>query len=277
MLQEKTFDTGHVKLNYIDCGAGSAAPLVMLHGGAWCWQEFLSLIPRLSQERRVCALDLRGNGRSGWAESYRLQDFAEDTAEFVRHLDEPLVLLGHSVGGVAALMAAARHPERVKALVIEDVPFTIDNYKLVVGSCREMFKVWLELKASAQSEQELSWALAYQYKNYPGVTSAWILFFAGCLWRLDPAFFNALLYDFDGFVSGYDAETILGKIRCPVLMIRGEKGLGAVMTDDEVAWLKENFVNVTCAEIKGVGHLLHLQDQGQEPVLRQITAFLAAI
>jgi pimeloyl-ACP methyl ester carboxylesterase len=220
---------------------------------------------------------LRGNGRSGWAESYQLKDFAEDNAEFVRRLDGPVMLLGHSLGGVAALMVAAQYPERVKALLIEDVPLTLDHYKLVVDSSREMFKVWLDLKESAHSEQELSWALAEEYKDYPGVTSAWILFFAGCLWRLDPTFFNALLYDFDGFASGYDAEMILGKIKCPVLFIRGEKELGAVMTDDEIFWLRKNFDNVTCVQIKSVGHLLHLQEQGQEPVLRQIMAFLKGI
>ena len=277
MHQEKTFDTGRVKLNYVDCGTGSAAPLVMLHGGAWSWQEFLSLIPSLSRERRVCALDLRGNGRSGWADSYRLEDFAEDNAEFVRHLDGPVMLLGHSLGGVAALMVATRYPERVKALLIEDVPLNIDNYKLVVDSSREMFNVWLDLKKSAQSEQELSLALAEEYKCYPGVNSAWILYFAGCLWRLDPTFFNALLYDFDGFAGNYDAGIILKKIKCPVLFIRGEKELGTVMTDDEISRLEKDFDNVTCVQIKNVGHLLHLQDQGQEPVLSEISAFLKEI
>lgn len=277
MYQEKTFDTGRVKLNYMDCGSGSATPLIMLHGGAWCWQEFLSLIPGLSQERRVCALDLRGNGRSGWAESYRLTDFTEDNAEFVRHLGVPVMLLGHSLGGATALMVASRYPEKVKALLIEDIPLDIVNYRLVVDSCREMFNVWLDLKKSAQSEQDLSWALAEEYKCYPGVTSAWILFFAGCLWRLDPAFFNALLYDFDGFAGGYDAEIILKKLKCPVLFIRGEKKLGAVMTDDEISRLEKDFDNVTCVQIRNVGHLLHLQDQGQDTVLKEIAAFLKGI
>ena len=277
MHQEKTFDTGRVKLNYMDCGTGRATPLIMLHGGAWSWQEFLSLIPVLSQERRVCALDLRGNGRSGWAESYRLNDFAEDNTEFIRHLGVPVMLLGHSLGGVAALMVAARYPERVKALVIEDIPLNIDNYNLVIDSSREMFNVWLNLKQSAESEQELAWALSEEYRSYPGVTSAWILFFAGCLWRLDPAFFNGLLYDFDGFAGDYDAGIILKKVTCPVLFIRGEKKLGAVMTDDEISRLEKDFDHVTCVQIKNVGHLLHLQDQGQEPVLREITAFLQGI
>jgi pimeloyl-ACP methyl ester carboxylesterase len=78
-------DTGKVKINYLDYGASLAEPLVMLHGGALRWQEYLSLIPSLSQIWRIYALDLRGNGRSGWlAGHYCLEDFTEDTLEFVK-------------------------------------------------------------------------------------------------------------------------------------------------------------------------------------------------
>jgi pimeloyl-ACP methyl ester carboxylesterase len=103
------------------------------------------------------------------------------------------------------------------------------------------------------------------------------MFFAGCLWRLDPAYFNTLLYDFNGFTKGYDYKQILAKIKCPILFIRGEVRLGAVMTDDEISWLKQNFSSVHYAQINGVGHLLHLEDQGQTPVLREIGAFLERV
>jgi pimeloyl-ACP methyl ester carboxylesterase len=132
----------------------------------------------------------------------------------------------------------------------------------------------LDLKQSAQSEPELALALADKYKDYPGVTSAWILFFAKCLWQLDPTFFSALLHDFVGFTKGYDYKEILARINCPLLFLRGEAKLGAVMTDDETSWLEHNLSNVSCAQIDGVGHLLHLQDQGQAPVLREIMTFL---
>jgi pimeloyl-ACP methyl ester carboxylesterase len=278
MSQEKFFDTGKVKINYLDYGSTSVEPLVMLHGGAWCWQEYLSLIPSLSQRWHIYALDLRGNGRSGWmAEHYRLEDFTEDTVEFVRQLNAPAVLIGHSIGGVIALMAAARCPEKVKALIIEDPTLTLENYKRIIDSSRDMFNLWLDLKKSAQSEKELSLALADRYKAYPGVTSTWILFFARCLWQLDPTYFNALLYDFNGFTMGYDYKQILAKIKCPILFIRGEVRLGAVMSDDEILWLKRNFSNVRYAQIKGVGHLLHLEDQGQTPVLTEMMAFLERI
>jgi pimeloyl-ACP methyl ester carboxylesterase len=275
MFPEKFFDTGKIKINYLDYGSASLEPLMMLHGGAWCWQEYLSLIPSLSERWRIYALDLRGNGRSGWVPGhYRLEDFTEDNLEFVRQLNAPAVLIGHSLGGVIALMVAARCPEKVKALIIEDSPLTLDNYKRIVDSSRNMFCLWLELKESAQSEEELTLALADKYKNYPGITSAWILFFAGCLWHLDPTFFNTLLYDFDGFTKGYDYKPLLAKINCSVLFIRGEAKLGAVMTDDEVSWLEKNCSNVSCVEINGVGHLLHLQDQGQTPVLTEMMTFL---
>jgi len=278
MPQEKIFDTGKVKINYLDSGSPSAEPLVMLHGGAWRWQEYLTLIPSLSQRWHVYAMDLRGNGRSGWvAGHYRLTDFTGDTVSFLRQLNAPAVLVGHSLGGAVALMAAAQCPEKVKALIIEDSPLDINIYRKFVDSSRDMFGLWLDLKKSASSEQELSLVLADRYKDYPGVTSQWILFFAGCLWALDPTYFDALLYDFDGFSRGYGAEEVMAKIKCPVLFIRGEAKLGGVMSDDEISWLKRNFSNVNYVQIDGVGHLLHLEDRGQTPVLNEMMTFLKRI
>lgn len=276
--QEKIFDTGKVKINYLDSGSPSAEPLVMLHGGAWRWEEYLSLIPSLSQRWHVYAMDLRGNGGSEWVPGhYRLEDFAEDIVTFLRQLNEPAVLVGHSLGGAIALMAAAQCPEKVKALIIEDAPLDLDTYKKFVDSSRDMFGLWLDLKKSASSEKELSLALADKYKDYPGVTSQWILFFAGCLWALDPTYFDALLYDFNGFARGYGTEEIMAKIKCPVLFIRGETKLGAIMTDEEMSRLKRNFSNVNYVQIIGVGHLLHLEDRGQTQVLNEMMEFLKRI
>lgn len=55
MQQESIFDTGKVKINYLDYGSPSDEPLVMLHGGAWRWQEYLTLIPKsISKATCVC-------------------------------------------------------------------------------------------------------------------------------------------------------------------------------------------------------------------------------
>lgn len=58
---------------------------------------------------------------------------------------------------------------------------------------------------------------------------------------------------------------------------RGEARLGAVMTDDEISWLQASFGNVQCVRIDGVGHLLHLQDEGQTPVLNAMRALLEGV
>jgi len=248
----------------------------MLHGGAWSWQEYLSLIPRLAERWRICALDFRGNGKSGWVqETYRLQDFAEDTAQFLQELQTPAVLVGHSLGGVVALILAARCADRVKGLILEDPTIKIENYRRIIESSRDMFGMWLELKKRAQTEQELALLLAQAFKGYPGVTSSWLLYFAKCLWQLDPTFFNAMLRDFDGFAAGYNGQQLLQEISCPVLCLRGEPRLGAVMTDAEISWIQQTCHNVRCVQIGGVGHLLHLESQGQIPVLTAIMDFLA--
>ena len=278
MAGEKQFSASAVNLNYVEHGPTSAAPLVMLHGGAWRWQEYLSLIPSLGRRWHTYAVDLRGNGRSGWVPGrYRLADFADDNTEFVERLNAPGVLVGHSIGGVIALMVAARRPDKVRGLIIEDVPLTQESYRNVVESSRAMFGLWLQLKRAAQSEQDLALALADAYGDYPAVTSAWILFFAGCLWQLDPGFFDNLLDDFEGFCAGYDCEQILFRLACPILFLRGESRLGAVMTDDEITWLQRHCGNAQCVSINGVGHLLHLEDPGQTPVLTAMLAFLDRI
>jgi len=64
-------------------------------------------------------------------------------------------------------MAAARCPDKVKALILEDPVLTLDNYKRTVDASRDMYGLWLDLKKSVQSEKELSLALADKYREYP--------------------------------------------------------------------------------------------------------------
>jgi pimeloyl-ACP methyl ester carboxylesterase len=275
MAAEKFFDTGKVKINYFETGQLSGTPIVMFHGGAWCWQEYVSLIPGLSESHHIYALDLRGNGKSGWvSDQYRLENFTDDGVAFINQFKIPAVLIGHSIGGVVALMVAARCSSKVKLIIIEDSPLAIGNYNNIIELSRDMFGTWLKLKKSAQSRDELSLALAGEFGNYPGVTSQWLMFFAECLLLIDPTFFNQLLYDFEDFTRGYEYKEILNQIKCPIMFIRGETKLGAIMTDDEINWLRGNFKNIICVEISGVGHLLHMQEEGALPIKKEIMNFL---
>ena len=95
-------------------------PLVVLSHGIGDRREayrFLAL--RLAQAGyRVVAADLRGHGESsmGWASISRT-DVAGDLLALIRHLGGPAVIVGHSISGGAATIAAATGPELISGIV----------------------------------------------------------------------------------------------------------------------------------------------------------------
>src|SRR5215207_4390629 len=99
MLQEKSFNTGTLTINYAE-GPQVGPPLILIHGGASRWQEFLGILPGLMLRWQVFALDMRGHGKSAAPLSgrYRVIDMAEDVSAFIRHLGQPVVIFGHSMG-----------------------------------------------------------------------------------------------------------------------------------------------------------------------------------
>ncbi|MGW4637753.1 alpha/beta fold hydrolase [Sphaerisporangium sp. NPDC004334] len=105
--------------------SGEGALVVLAHGMGDGRRAYRLLAPRLvAAGYRVAAVDLRGHGESstGWP-SYTRTDVAADLVALIRHLGGPAVLVGHSFSGGAATIAAAQHPELVRA-VVEIGPFT---------------------------------------------------------------------------------------------------------------------------------------------------------
>ena len=71
----------------------------------------------------MIALDARGHGQSDWAASYELTDLRDDVIEAMDALGVlAAAVIGHSMGGVVAYLLAATRPDRVRALVLEDMP-----------------------------------------------------------------------------------------------------------------------------------------------------------
>jgi len=99
---------------------GTSGPLVVLaHGIGDSREAYRFVVPALAQAGyRVAAVDLRGCGQSstGWA-SYTQSDIAGDLIALIEHLGGPAVLVGHSISGGAATIAAATAPSLVIAVV----------------------------------------------------------------------------------------------------------------------------------------------------------------
>ncbi|MFE7121914.1 alpha/beta fold hydrolase [Streptomyces sp. NPDC057654] len=109
------------RLSFLDFG-GPGVPLLAFHGHYNEASTFAPLAEALAPQWRVMALDQRGHGDSDRAQSYRRADYVADIAAFHRHLGlGPVVILGHSLGGVNAYQYAARHADQVTALIVEDV------------------------------------------------------------------------------------------------------------------------------------------------------------
>lgn len=114
-----------VPVHYVDYGGPADGPLlVMVHGLGGSLVNWAALAPLLTDTCRVLALDLIGFGHtkagthptSVAANQQMLQRFLVDVA------GTPAILVGNSMGGMIAILQAARHPETVAALVLVDPP-----------------------------------------------------------------------------------------------------------------------------------------------------------
>jgi pimeloyl-ACP methyl ester carboxylesterase len=120
---------GDPKLAYYDSGTGTAGepPIVLLHGATFRAEDWENIFPRLATRYRVIAYDARGHGKSGRAASYDIGSFADDLLRIIDLAGgAPAIVIGHSLGGATALVAAAKKPAAIKALVLEDP--VVDNW-----------------------------------------------------------------------------------------------------------------------------------------------------
>ncbi|QIG43073.1 alpha/beta hydrolase [Nocardioides anomalus] len=117
-------EVGGLRLSCLRAG-GPGPTAVLLHGllgSAATWAPVTRL---LEAELRVVAPDARGHGRSSAPTTgYRYEDLAGDVVGLLDalHLDRP-VLVGHSMGGLTALLAATRLGPRLRGLVLVDPTF----------------------------------------------------------------------------------------------------------------------------------------------------------
>ena len=108
-------------------------PLVLLHGGgSTIGTSFATLIPLVSKTRQVIAFEQQGHGHTADVDRpFSFGQSAEDAVALLRHLHVAKAdFLGYSNGGHIALEIALRHPEVVRALVLESVFYSRDGTDL---------------------------------------------------------------------------------------------------------------------------------------------------
>jgi pimeloyl-ACP methyl ester carboxylesterase len=126
-MQRHNFRHDGLNLSYLDAG-GTGETLIALHAHWMEGQTFAALASALAPGWRVIAPDQRGHGHSDHASTYTREDYLGDLAALVAHLGiSRAVFLGNSLGGVNAYQFAARRPDCVRALIVEDIGTVIGD------------------------------------------------------------------------------------------------------------------------------------------------------
>ena len=101
--------------------ASDAPTLVIAHGLYGSGRNWGVIARRLSDQRDVVAVDMRNHGDSPRFPTQGYPDMAADLAEVIGALGAPVDLLGHSMGGKAAMQLALTRPDLIRRLVVADI------------------------------------------------------------------------------------------------------------------------------------------------------------
>ncbi|MDT0468516.1 alpha/beta fold hydrolase [Streptomyces gibsoniae] len=255
--------------------AGSGPLIVLAHGMGDSRAAYRAVIPPLlAAGYRVAAVDLRGCGESsvGWP-AWSRTAIAGDLLAVIRHLGGPAVLVGHSISGGAATIAAAQEPSLITA-VVELAPFT-RKQSIRLGDLRvKRFRQGMLRLLGAGTFGSVPLWRSYLDVAYPGVKPAdW----AERLDRVDvllrePGRMKAM--QGMGRSAPTDAGAQLEGVRCPVLVVMGTLDPDWADPHAEGSAIVEALPSGLgrLEMIEGAGHYPH--DQFPDQVVSLMLAFL---
>jgi pimeloyl-ACP methyl ester carboxylesterase len=116
-----SYTSQRLRLHYLDWGNVEAPHMLLIHGvhdHCHTWDWFAS---EFADDFHIVAPDLRGHGDSEWlrGSSYHQVDYVYDIAQLVRQAElDPVVVVGHSMGGTLAAIYAGLYPQQVSKLVL---------------------------------------------------------------------------------------------------------------------------------------------------------------
>ena len=114
---------GGPTLSYQEWGRPEGAVVLMLHGLTSTGSTWRHVAAALGEDFRVIAPDARGHGGSAWTRDYSVDAMVEDVVGFCEQVGIlGAIVIGHSMGAVTAYALAARRPDLIRQLVLEEMP-----------------------------------------------------------------------------------------------------------------------------------------------------------
>jgi pimeloyl-ACP methyl ester carboxylesterase len=96
-------------------------PLLIAHGLFGSGRNWGVIAKRLADRSRVITVDMRNHGDSPRFDSHSYDDLARDLAQVIDHIGAPVDVLGHSMGGKAAMALSLTRPDAVHRLIVGDI------------------------------------------------------------------------------------------------------------------------------------------------------------
>ena len=254
---------------------GSGPLVVLSHGIGVRRRDYRFLAPMLAQAGYgVANADLRGHGESsmGWASITRT-DVAGDLLAMIGHLGGPAVIVGHSLSGGAATIAAATRPDLV-AGVVEINPFTRKPKPDLGGLLRvRRYRRCAFLLTGTQVFRSLGLWLRYLNLAYPAKPADYAGYMAALAAKLrEPGRMAEFLKTFKSTPASAGAQ--LPNVKCPALVIMGtlDPDFADPRAEGEAIVAAMPAGAGTVAMVDGAGHYPHAQSP--EAVAELVTPFL---
>lgn len=247
-----------------DAWRGGGDLALFLHGGGQTRHAWKGTAERLAgRGLTTIALDQRGHGESQWPDSgrYRYADFAADLLRVAREAaaeGRPPVLVGASLGGIAAWLAEAQAPGLARAIVLVDIVPNMDP----AGVTRiESFMKKDMGRGFASLDEAADAVAAYQPhrprpKSHEGLAKNLRLDPDGrWRWHWDPRFMDG-----PTAVEGQSAETeamltaAARKVACPVLLVRG--ALSDLVTPERAEAFRRIVSHAEVVDVGGAAHMV---------------------
>lgn len=249
-------------LNVLDEGSGPA--VVVLHGLFGSAANFGALARHLAAGRRVLCLDLRNHGSSPHGPGMAYTAMAADVAETLEARGvAQAALIGHSMGGKAAMQVALSHPTLVSRLLVADIaPVRYPPHFRAIAAAMEAIPLrpgLLRAEASALLEPTVP------DPAVRGFLLQNLRFGAEPGWRIGLRHIAAGLPDIEGWEGG-------GEFGGPVLSLRGERS--DYVQPEHRPLFRALFPRSRFLSLRGAGHWLHAD--APDGFREVVEAFLSA-
>lgn len=248
----------------------SGSRVVFCHGLFGQGRNWTQIGKSLAERHRVTLVDMPHHGRSPWPERFSYVDLADQVAGLLS-ADDPVALVGHSMGGKAAMVLALRHPELVERLCVVDIaPVNYRGRNEFAGYVSAMLGMDLPAIASrADADAALTEAVpdptvrAFLLQNLRRDGDGW-------RWQAN---LEVLGRDLE-LLGGWPAEELAGlpPYEGPVLWLAGE--LSRYVRPEFHEAMEELFPRVRRVSVKGAGHWVH--SERTEVFLEVLNRFLDA-